>query len=284
MLKKIAFPRKNSQETVYTYIVVVLLVLIFFSPFIYLLSTALKDSTQIIRNPRGFFVRPLHFENFAIIFKKYPVGTYFANTGIVVILAIIGNVFVSTLTGYALARIPFKGREILFKMTIACMFMPLFLIIIPRFLFFNKIGAIGTLLPLILPSAFGSPFCIFLMRQYLRGIPMSLSDAARIDGCSEFRIYAQIIMPLAKPAIATIIIFTTQWRWNEFIEPLIYLQNQKLYTITMGLYTVIGMSSEEINTHLVMTFVIITVLPILLIFAVAQKWFVKGVTTTGLKS
>ena len=113
---------------------------------------------------------------------------------------------------------------------------------------------------------------------------MSLSDAARIDGCSEFRIYAQIIMPLAKPAIATIIIFTTQWRWNEFIEPLIYLQNQKLYTITMGLYTVIGMSSEEINTHLVMTFVIITVLPILLIFAVAQKWFVKGVTTTGLKS
>jgi len=113
---------------------------------------------------------------------------------------------------------------------------------------------------------------------------MSLSEASRIDGCSEFRIYWQIIMPLAGPAVATIIIFTTQWRWNEFIEPLIYLQSEKLYTITMGLYTVIGMSAEEINTHLVMTFVILAVLPILIIFVAAQKWFVEGISSSGIKS
>lgn len=257
---------------------------VFFSPFVYLLSTALKDQNQIITSPRTMFPLPLHFENFRIVMEQYPMGRYFLNTFTVVIFAIIGNILVSTLTGYALARMDFKGREFLFNLTLACMFMPLFLIIIPRFIIFKNLGMIGTLMPLILPSAFGSPFCIFLMRQFLRGIPMSLSEASRIDGCSEFRIYSQIIMPLSGPAIATIIIFTTQWRWNEFIEPLIYLQSEKLYTITMGLYTVIGMAAEEINTHLVMTFVILTVLPILIIFVIAQKWFVEGISSSGIKN
>ena len=266
------------------YTVMIIVCFIFFSPFIYLLSTALKNEVQIITMPRVLFPFPLHFENFTKVITQYPIGKYLWNTLIVVFFSILGNIFVSTLTGYALSRIEFKGRELLFNLTLACMFMPLFLIIIPRFLIFKILGMIGTLMPLILPSAFGSPFCIFLMRQFLRGIPMSLSEAARIDGCSEFRIYSQIIMPLAGPAIATIIIFTTQWRWNEFIEPLIYLQSEKLYTITMGLYTVIGMAAEEINTHLVMAFVILAVMPILIIFVIAQKWFVEGISSSGIKS
>ena len=276
---------KNKKiRSIIAHLVVIAVVFIFLSPFFYLISTALKDGTQVIRQPRAFFPTPLHFENFREVIQKYPIGIYFYNTFVVVIFSIIGNVIVSSLTGYALSRLEFKGRELLFNLTLSCMFIPLFLIIIPRFLIFSKIGAIGTLLPLILPSAFGSPFSIFLMRQFLRGIPMSLSDAARIDGCSEFRIYLQIIMPLATPALATIVIFTTQWRWNEFIEPLIYLQSEKLYTITMGLYAVIGMSSEEINTHLVMAFVILAVLPLLIIFSIAQKAFVQGIASTGIKS
>jgi multiple sugar transport system permease protein len=280
MMTQINFKTNN----LFKYMVMVFVCAIFFSPFVYLISTALKDQNQIITAPRTMFPLPLHFENFRTVMQNYPMGRYFANTFTVVLFAIIGNIIVSTLTGYALARMVFKGRELLFNLTLACMFMPLFLIIIPRFLIFKSLGMIGTLLPLILPSAFGSPFCIFLMRQFLRGIPMSLSEAARIDGCSEFRIYSQIIMPLSGPALATIIIFTTQWRWNEFIEPLIYLQSEKLYTITMGLYTVIGMAAEEINTHLVMTFVILTVLPILMIFVVAQKWFVEGISSSGIKN
>ncbi len=276
--------KSNNIHTTLSYAVVILVCAVFFSPFVYLISTALKDQSQLITHPRTLFPFPLHFENFRIVMEQYPIGRYFRNTFTVVLFAILGNVLVSTLTGYALARMEFKGRELLFNLTLACMFMPLFLIIIPRFLIFKSWGMIGTLLPLILPSAFGSPFCIFLMRQFLRGIPMSLSEAARIDGCGEFRIYWQIIMPLAGPAVATIVIFTTQWRWNEFIEPLIYLQSEKLYTITMGLYTVIGMAAEEINTHLVMTFVILTVLPILLIFVVAQKWFVEGISSSGIKN
>lgn len=262
----------------------ILVCLVFVSPFVYLVSTALKSELQVITQPRILFPLPLHFENFFKVLTRYPIGKYLWNTFVVVIFSIIGNIIVSTMTGYALSRMEFKGRELLFNLTLACMFMPLFLIIIPRFLVFKNLGMIGTLLPLILPSAFGSPFCIFLMRQFLRGIPMSLSEAARIDGCSEFRIYSRIIMPLAGPAIATIVIFTTQWRWNEFIEPLIYLQSEKLYTITMGLYSVIGMAAEEINTHLVMAFVILAVMPILIIFVIAQRWFVEGISSSGIKN
>lgn len=112
---------------------------------------------------------------------------------------------------------------------------------------------------------------------------MELSEAAKMDGCNEFRIYGQIIMPLAKPIIATIAIFTVQWRWNDFLEPLIYLQSEKLYTVTLGLYTVLGQSAEETNIHLVMAFVIISIVPIILVFLLAQRQFVEGSTLSGLK-
>jgi multiple sugar transport system permease protein len=266
-----------------TLLVTILVCLIFLSPFAYLLSTALKSVDQLLREPRALFPLPLHPENFLTVLRQYPISTYFKNTILVVIGSILGNVMVSTLAGYALSRLNFRGREFLFTITLATMFMPLFLLVIPRFLIFQKLRVLGTLWPLILPSAFGSPFCIFLIRQYLRSIPMELSEAAKVDGCSEFMIYSRIIMPLAKPVIATVVIFTTQWRWNDFIEPLIYLPSQKLYTITMGLYTVLGTSAEEINIHLVMAFLIIAILPILLIFLVAQKQFVEGTTSTGLK-
>lgn len=256
---------------------------VFFMPFIYLVSTALKSVEQLLTQPRAFFPLPLHFENFAHVFQKYDITKYFVNTVTVVVCCIAGNVIVSTLAGYALSRLYFQGREVLFLLTLSCMFMPLFLLIIPRFLIFQKIGVLNSLLPLIIPGALGSPFCIFLTRQFMRGIPMDLSDAARIDGCHEFDIYRRIILPLCKPLIITIVIFTIQWRWNDFIEPLIYLQNEKFYTVTMGLYTIMGQSAEEISIHYVMTFLILSILPILITFMFAQRYFVEGVTHSGLK-
>lgn len=274
----------SSVSRVAAYAVVALVCLAFLSPFVYLFSTALKDEVQLLRQPRAFFPAPLHIENFLVVFQRFDVLKYFYNTILVVVFSVVGNLIVSTLAGYALSRMEYRGRELVFMLTLSCMFMPLFLIIIPRFIIFRNLGMIGSLLPLILPSALGSPFCIFLMRQYLRGIPLDLNEAARIDGCGELRIYARIIMPLCRPALATIVIFTTQWRWNDFIEPLIYLPNEKLFTITMGLYTVLGQSAEDITIHLVMAFLILSILPILLVFALAQKQFVEGVSHTGLKA
>lgn len=265
------------------YLMVSVVCLVFFMPFVYLISTALKDATQLLQQPRVLFPRPFHFDNFVYIFNKYDVVRYFNNTIIVAFACVIGNVIVSTLAGYALSRLYFRGRELLFMLTLSCMFMPLFLIIIPRFLIFQKLGLLRSLFPLIIPGAMGSPFCIFLARQFLRGIPMDLSEAARIDGCREFDIYWRIIIPLCKPLIVTIIIFTIQWRWSDFIEPLIYLQNEKFYTVMMGLYVILGQSAEEVNIHNVMAFLILSILPILAIFMFAQRYFVEGIAHTGLK-
>jgi ABC-type glycerol-3-phosphate transport system permease component len=282
MIMQSAIMRRKIQLT-RNHVVIGVVAVIFISPFIFLVSTALKSQTQMLLQPRALFPLPLHFENFLTILESYPVGRYFANTLTVVLFAIIGNVIVSTLAGYALSRIRFKGREFIFVLTLSCMFMPLFLLIIPRFVIFNHLGMIGTLLPLILPSAFGSPFCIFLVRQYLRGVPMDLSEAAYIDGCSEFRIYAQIMLPLMKPIIATVVIFTMQWRWNDFVEPLIYLTSEKLYTITMGIYQILGTGAEEVSTHLVMGFIILGIAPIVVVFVLAQRHFTQGISHTGLK-
>jgi len=274
---------KKLAGVVVTYLIVSVVCLIFFMPFVYLISTALKDTNQLLTQPRVMFPRPFHFENFVYVFQKYDVIRYFNNTVIVALGCVIGNVIVSTLAGYALSRLQFRGREALFMLTLSCMFMPLFLIIIPRFLIFQKLGLLRTLLPLIIPGAMGSPFCIFLARQFLRGIPMDLSEAARIDGCREFDIYWRIIIPLCMPLIVTIIIFTVQWRWSDFIEPLIYLQSEKLYTVMMGLYVILGQSAEEVNIHNVMAFLILSILPILTIFMFAQRYFVEGISHTGLK-
>jgi multiple sugar transport system permease protein len=280
----IAGLRQRSWAIAAGYAVVGLVCLVFFLPFIFMLSNSLKSAGQIMLRPRDLFALPLHPENFLTIFARFNLPLYFLNTFVVVAGCIAGTVLSSTMAGYALARLNFRGREFVFMLTLSCMFMPLFLLIIPRFVIFKNAGILNTLLPLIVPSMFGSPFCIFLVRQFLRSIPMELSEAAVIDGCREWRIYRSIIMPLMAPIVATIIIFVTQWRWNEFIEPLIYTQSEKLFTITMGLYLVMGLGGEEVSLHLVMSFLIVSVLPIVAVFLAAQRYFIEGVSHTGLKA
>lgn len=265
------------------YLLVISLAICFASPLVWLFSTSLKDEVQVLTQPRDFFPGPLHFENYLIVFERYALTTFLSNSFFVTLMSLFGNLLVSSLAGYALARMTFRGREVLFLMTLTCMFLPMFLIIIPRFLIFKEVNLLGTLWPLIIPAAMGSPFCIFMLRQYLRGIPKDLSEAAVIDGCSEFGIYWRIILPLAKPAMIAIGIFSVQWRWNEFIEPLIYLQDESLYTMILGLYQIMGMGAEDTTTHLLMAAVVVTIMPMLAIFLAAQKYFIEGIATTGLK-
>ncbi len=274
---------RDAAWTIFKYAVVIIVCAAFFAPLIYAISTSLKSQVQMLQQPRAFFPLPLHPENYVEVFNSYPVIRYFRNTLIVVGAVLVCNLLVSSFAGYALSRIQWKGREAFFMLTVSTMFMPLFLLLLPRFLIFKELGMLGTLLPLIIAPALGSPTSIFLMRQYYRSIPMDLSEAAMIDGCSEFGIYWRIILPLTKPALATIAIFTVRWRWNDFIQPLIYLQSEKLYTVTMGLYTIMGTSAEEINIHHVMAFVIMSIAPMILIFLAAQRHFVEGSTHTGLK-
>jgi len=273
----------NHRQKMIHYSLIVLIALIFMSPLIWLISTSLKSEVQLLTQPRIFFPWPLHFENYLTVFQKYNLTTFLSNSLYVSVLSVVGNLIVSSLAGYALSRLYFRGREVVFILTLTCMFLPMFLIIIPRFLIFKQVGLLGTLMPLIIPAAMGSPFCIFLLRQYLRGIPKDLSEAAMIDGCTEFGIYFRIILPLTKPALIAIGIFSVQWRWNEFIEPLIYLQDESLYTMILGLYQIMGLGGEDVTTHLLMAAVVVTITPMILIFLVAQKYFIEGIATTGIK-
>lgn len=283
-LNSIRMKVDNSQnQYLMHYLALILVAIIFFMPFIFAISTALKNAQQVISQPRAFFPVPLHPENFIKVIDTYPVPLYFRNTIIVVALSIMGNLITSSLAGYAFSRMKWKFRDFFFNVTVATMFMPIFLLILPRFLIFRSIGLLGSLAPLFIPIMLGSPTSIFLFRQFLKAIPMDLSESAWIDGCTESRIYWNIILPLTKPAIATVTIFTIQWQWNNFVGPLIYLQSEKLYTVTMGLYQVLGTGGEEIQTHLVMAYLLLSVAPIILIFIFAQRYFVEGNAHSGIK-
>lgn len=265
------------------YLILVLLSLSFAFPLIWLLSTALKNGAQIYSKPTAFFPFPLHWINFVTVFKEYGMLRYVKNTVIIVVASTIGNITAGSMAAYALARLRFRGREVVFFATLSCMFIPGFLLIVPRFVIFKNIGLIGTLLPVILPPALGTPFSVFMLRQFFRSIPAELSEAARIDGCNEYRICFQIISPLAKPAFITLVIFNTQWRWNEFLAPLIYLTDERLHTITLGLYKIMGLDAEEPTTHMVMAAVTLSILPIVAVFLIFQRYFVEGLSHVGMK-
>jgi len=277
-----AFSASNGRAAVH-FAVLTLLSLSFAFPLVWLLSTALKNGAQIYSKPTAFFPLPLHWSNFADVFRQYGMLRYVKNTLIIVAASTAGNISASSMAAYALARLRFRGREAIFFATLSCMFIPGFLLIVPRFVIFKNIGLIGTLLPVILPPALGTPFSVFMLRQFFRAIPPELSEAARIDGCNEYRICFQIIAPLAKPAFITLVIFNTQWRWNEFLAPLIYLTDERLHTITLGLYKIMGLDAEEPTTHMVMAAVALSIVPIVVMFLIFQRYFVEGLSHVGMK-
>jgi multiple sugar transport system permease protein len=206
---------------------------------------------------------------------------YLRNTLIIAVVSTIGALISCSLVAYSLSRIPWPGRNFLFLLTIATLMLPFQVTLIPLFLVFKSLGWVGDFRPLIIPHFFGSGLYIFLLRQFFMTIPMELSEAARIDGASEFRIYSSIILPLAKPALATVAIFEFIARWRDYLGPLIYLNDQKLYTLSLGLYEYSSQYGREWG--LLMAASVLITLPIILLFFFLQKTFVQGITLTGIK-
>ena len=203
----------------------------------------------------------------------------------IVLASIIGSLIICSLTGYAFARIPFPGRDMFFILLLSTMMIPGVVRLIPLFVIFDSLGWINTFLPLTIPRLLGhDAFYIFLMRQFFRGIPEELSDAALIDGCSDFGIWWRIIIPNSKPVLAAVAIFAFQFAWNDFLSPLIYLgSNQDLWTLALGLNAQKGFEGEITSLHKMMVISIYMILPVLGIFAIGQKYMIQGVTFTGLK-
>ncbi len=241
------------------------------------------------RERYGFSLR-----NFQEVFTAFDFFRYFLNTTLVVVLSIVGVILSSTLCAYAFARLQFPGRDTLFMILLSSMMLPGIVLMIPNFHIWKYLGALDTYWPLVFPYYLGSAataFYIFMLRQFFRGIPIELSDAARIDGCSEFGIYWRIILPLSKPALAAVAIFVFMGVWNDFMRPLIYLFSPEKSTLALGLATFKstyagGGSYSATATgkwNLLMAASTIMVVPVVAIFFFAQRYFVKGVTLTGLK-
>lgn len=263
-------------------VVLIGLSLLFMMPLFITLSDSLKSFVEIYRVPRVWIPRSPHFQNFIEIFRILPFHRFFVNTVCITALALIGQVASACLVGYSFARLRWPFRDFLFIVLLSTIMLPGEVTLIPMFVAYNKIGWVNTWLPLIVPAYFGGGvFNIFLMRQFFKTIPVALEDAAKIDGCSTLRTFLTIMVPLAKPAVATICVLGFIGYWNDFQGPLIYLSDHTKFPVSLGIY--MFQSSVGVFVHYIMAASLTAVVPVIIIFFCAQQYFVKGIVLTGIK-
>ncbi|MBI3957206.1 MAG: carbohydrate ABC transporter permease [Chloroflexi bacterium] len=251
-------------------------------PFLWLLSSSLKLERMIFIFPPQWIPNPVRFQNYVDALTYKPFGTYIANTLWIVLLNEIAIVGSASFCAYGFARIRFPGRDAWFGIVLATMMVPYFVLMIPQFVIFSRLGWTDSYLPLTVPFFFGGgAFNIFLLRQFFRTLPPELADAARIDGCDEFGIYWRIFMPLAKPALITVGIFTFLNGWNDFIGPLLYINSPDKFTVAIGLATF--RSIMRTRWDLLMAASTAMILPVLVLFFFAQRYFIQGIVLSGLK-
>ncbi|MCM3110983.1 carbohydrate ABC transporter permease [Lederbergia lenta] len=279
--RKKPFVSVQNIETGFVYIILIIFAAMYIIPFLWLLSGSLKTSSELFTHPPIWIPKQLQWSNFTTAFSEFPFLLYLKNTLIITFSTIIGAVFSNSLIAYGFSRIEWKFRDGVFILVLATLMLPFQVTMIPLFVLFKNFGWIGTYLPLIVPAFFGNPFFIFLLRQFFIGIPKELSESAKIDGASEFTIYWKIIMPLSKPILTTVVIFAFIGAWGDFIGPLIFLSDNKLYTLSLGIQQI--MSENDPRWTLLMAVGVAMTLPVIIVFFVMQKYFIQGITFTGTK-
>lgn len=290
-MKSSASPLRLSRtQRIAAHALLLALCLPFILPLVWMTSTSLKTDDQIYaREGRDTAISltslipsPVKWSNYAEAVQTVPVGAYLRNTIFLCAANVAGAVLASAIVAYGFARLRFRGREVLFMLMISTMALPGQVTMIPVFALFRALGWYGTFLPLIVPACFGNPFYIFLMRQFFRTIPEELAEAARIDGASEWRIFWQVMLPLAKPAMATCALFQFLYTWNDFFGPLLYINDPTKYTLAYGLQQF--MSSYGGEWAQLMAGACIFTVPVIVLFFLAQRTFIQGIATTGGKA
>lgn len=261
------------------YIILIAIAVTMLVPFFWMVSTSLKSRIDVFDYPPQWIPRPPKWENYRTAWKALPFGRYFANTIVVAVSVMFLQLLTSSLAAYAFARLNFPGRDRLFLCYLGTMMIPGQVLMIPRFIIIKYLGWVDSYTGLILPQAF-TVFGTFLLRQFFMTIPRELEDAAKIDGCSHFRIYLRIILPLSKPALATLGIFAFMTQWNDFLWPLIVIDSREMYTLTTGLSFFQGLYLTRWT--LLMAGAVIVLIPIIVVYVLGQKYFVKGITLSGL--
>ena len=273
-----------SQVAVYT--LAILTALAFSLPFFWTVTSSLKTAAEIRQVPPTFIPQDVRWANYSDVFRIAPFAKFIWNTAVITSLAMIGQIISAAAVAFGFTRFRFPGRDWLFFVVLSTMMLPWQVTIVPQFLLFRYLGWINTFMPLIIPSFFGGgAFFIFLLRQFFMTIPRDLDEAAKLDGASSVRIFWNIILPLSGPALATVAIFSFLQHWNEFIGPLLFLNTQDKFTLSIGLryFMVNPFENDEPREAILMAASLIVALPSLVLFFVAQKYFVRGIVTTGLK-
>lgn len=275
--------RKIRQKitSVISHMILIIGAFIMIVPFIWMLSTSFKAPGNTFVYPPEWIPRPFVWQNYVEMWQALPFSQFFLNSVKISTLSTIGQLLTCSMGAFAFSILKFKGRDLLFLLLIATLMIPYQVTLIPTFILFSKIGWVGTHLPLWVPAFWGGAFGTFLLRQFYLTIPIDLAESARIDGANIFQIFTHIYLPLSKPAMATLGIFTFMWSWNDLLNPLIYVSELKQLTLTVGLSFFQNQYGGKWT--LMMAGAVVSILPILLIFFFAQKYFIQGIAMTGIK-
>jgi multiple sugar transport system permease protein len=271
----------QSVQRGVSHVVLIVGAIIMVVPFVWMLSTSFKAVGKTFVFPPEWIPNPFVWQNYVDMWNALPFNAFTLNSFKIAILSTIGQLLSCAMGAFAFAILKFKGRDTLFLLLIATMMVPYQVTLIPTFILFSKIGWVGTHLPLWVPAFWGGAFGTFLLRQFYLTIPMDLAESARMDGANIFQIFTYIYLPLSKPAMATLGIFTFMWSWNNLLGPLIYVSELKQMTLTVGLSFFQNQYGGKWT--LMMAGAVVSILPILLVFFFAQKYFIQGIAMTGIK-
>jgi multiple sugar transport system permease protein len=263
------------------YAVILVGAVLFSMPFIWMVSTSVKPGYEVFKVPPVWIPSKFEWDNYWVPWSNLPFLSFYKNTAVMTFVDIFATIASSSLVAFAFARMRFRGRDILFVLVLSTMMLPMQVTLIPLYVLWSKLHLVNSLWPLIIPAFFGSPFNIFLLRQFMMTIPLAMDDAARIDGANWLQIYSRILLPLSAPALGVVAIYEFTFRWNDFLGPLIYLNDPQNFTVTLGLQL---LNSQYVTqTQQIMAQTIISIVPVLIVFFAAQRYFIQGLVITGVK-
>lgn len=262
-------------------VTLILISVIMLFPFFWLVRSAFMSDREIMSMPIKWIPERMRYENYGLIFERAPFLRYFLNSILLVAVNVIAQVVSSSFIAYGFARFRFKGKNFLFGVMLSTMMIPYTVVMIPQFMMWQMIGMYNTYIPLMIPAFFGSAFNMFLVNQFYRGIPKAYDEAALVDGANYLKIYFKVIIPMSKPVLCSVGVFTFMSTWNDFLGPLLYLEDEKLKTVSLGLQTFIGQYTGSWN--LLMAASSLAIIPMVIIFFFAQRYFIEGITFSGLK-
>jgi len=278
--KKLHSQKKTTRvKKIISYVLLTLVGLVLITPLLWMIFTSVKPMAEIVRFPPTFFPETINFDNYLKAIQSFPFWQYAKNTLFITVLVVLGNVLSNSFIAYGFAKLSFPGKKFLFALVLSTMMIPGFVTMIPQYVLFSKIGWVGTYLPLIVPAFFGNAFNIFLMRQFYLSINDELIEAAEMDGANHLYIWSHLMIPLTKPALITIAINSFNSAWNDFLGPLLYIQDQSKYTLQIGLQVFQNQSTTQWNY--LMAGATLVLLPTVLLFFFAQRYFIEGMDLTG---